>query len=494
MATPKILGIETEFGIMQRSAADWDPVSASSLIVQSYAERPVAWNFDDEHPDRDARGRGAREGYAPLVETSMLNTVLTNGARFYVDHAHPEYSSPEVRGPLEAVLYDRAGEEVAVRAMERANSRLPEGDEVILHKNNADGKGNSYGCHENYLIARAISFDDVIDMLVPWFVSRQLFAGAGKVGAENGRPGVPFQISQRADFFEAVVGIETTLKRPIVNTRDEPHADPKEWRRLHVIVGDANLCETATWLKMGLTALLLSALEDGFAEPPVRLARPITAMWEVSHDPTCRTVLETQGGQTISALDLQWEFLALIDSYVERCGGQTVADTKEVTGLVDTWERVLSGLEHNHDSLVGVVDWITKQHLIESFASRDDLAGDDPKLALIDLQYHDLRPDRSLFRRLKAAGRVEVLVDPADVAAAVYAPPESTRAYFRGTCLSRWPNDVRAASWDSLVFDTGGASLQRVATMDPLKGTRDLVGHIFDSVSTAGDLLERLAR
>ncbi|MCB0973449.1 MAG: proteasome accessory factor PafA2 [Actinobacteria bacterium] len=494
MAAPKILGLETEFGIVQRGTSDWDPVAASSLVVRSYTDRAVAWNFDDEHPERDARGRAERDGYAPMVETAMLNTVLTNGARLYVDHAHPEYSSPEVRTPREAVLFDRAGEEIAIQAMRRASARLPEGEEVILHKNNADGKGNSYGCHENYLIARQISFDDVIAMLVPWFVSRQIFAGAGKVGAENGRPDVPFQLSQRADFFEAVVGIETTLKRPIVNTRDEPHADPKHWRRLHVIVGDANLCETATWLKVGLTALVLAALEDGFTEPPIRLAHPVRSMWQVSHDSTCRALLESEGGTTISALDLQWEFLALVDRYVEATGGLAVTDEKECAGLLDTWERVLNGLEHDPDSLVGVVDWITKGHLIESFASRDGLADDDPKLALIDLQYHDLRPDRSLFQRLKSAGRVDVLLDPSDVATALYAPPESTRAYFRGTCLSRWPDEVRAASWDSLVFDVGGASLQRVATMDPLKGTRDLVGDIFDSVTTAGDLLARLAR
>ena len=212
----------------------------------------------------------ARTPCRPVVETHLANTVLTNGARFYVDHAHPEYSSPECPDPLELVRYDKAGEEILRRAMAAPRALMPDNPPVVVYKNNSDGKGNSYGCHENYLMDRAVPFSKVVSGVVPHFVTRQIYAGAGKVGTETSALDareVPFQISQRAEFFEEVVGLETTLKRPIVNTRDEPHADPRRFRRLHVIVGDANLSEVAIFLKSGTTALVLGMLEDEVTRP-----------------------------------------------------------------------------------------------------------------------------------------------------------------------------------------------------------------------------------
>ncbi|MEM1332106.1 MAG: proteasome accessory factor PafA2 family protein, partial [Actinomycetota bacterium] len=270
MSLPKVCGIETEYGILVRGA-DNNPVSASSLLINAYvsslnrARGRIGWDFEDEQPTNDARGFSLDDAFAPEVETTLVNAVLTNGARFYVDHAHPEISIPEVRTAREAVVWDRAADEIIRAAMVAARGVLADGADVVVHKNNSDGKGNSYGCHENYLVSRETPFGRLSQQITPHFVTRQIFCGAGKVGCElPGRPDddVPYQLSQRADFFEEEVGLETTLKRPIVNTRDEPHADPQEYRRLHVIVGDANMSEIATYLKVGTTSIVLSMIED----------------------------------------------------------------------------------------------------------------------------------------------------------------------------------------------------------------------------------------
>ncbi len=289
MAIAKVCGIETEYAVVLRGAPDPNPVLASSMLINGYVEgHRIGWDFEDESPGRDARGF-AREGASPPeVETHLVNTVLTNGARYYVDHAHPEYSTPECSNALELVGADKAGERILARSMHAAGRLIGPGQEIVVYKNNSDGKGNSYGTHENYLVDRAVPFASLVRHLLPWFVTRQVFTGAGKVGAENGAAAVDYQISQRADFFEEEVGLETTLKRPIVNTRDEPHADPQKYRRLHVIVGDANLCEVATFLKVGTTAIVLAMIEDEYFEKDLSVVGPVAAMRVVSHDPTCR--------------------------------------------------------------------------------------------------------------------------------------------------------------------------------------------------------------
>ncbi|HEV8207622.1 MAG TPA: proteasome accessory factor PafA2 family protein, partial [Acidimicrobiia bacterium] len=276
MAVPKVCGIETEYGVVLRGASDANPVLASSMLINAYVEhRKVGWDFEDESPGRDARGF-AREGAAPPeIETHLVNTVLTNGARYYVDHAHPEYSTPECADVLELVCADKSGERILARSMQAARRLLGSDQEIVVYKNNTDGKGNSYGTHENYLVDRSVPFATLVRHLLPWFVTRQVFTGAGKVGGENGTGHTGYQLSQRADFFEEEVGLETTLKRPIVNTRDEPHADPQKYRRLHVIVGDANLCEVATFLKVGTTALVLAMVEDDFIDKDYSIVSPV---------------------------------------------------------------------------------------------------------------------------------------------------------------------------------------------------------------------------
>src|SRR3989475_4555180 len=278
MAIRKVCGIETEYGIILRGAGESNPVTASSVLINAYvarAQRKVGWDFEDESPGRDARGFAREGSMAPEVETHLVNAVLTNGARYYVDHAHPEFSTPECADALECVRYDKAGERILARSMEAAAALLPAGQDVVVYKNNSDRKGNSYGTHENYLMDRAVPFGRIVQHVMPFFVTRQIFTGAGKVGTEAA-PGfaVPFQLTQRADFFEEEVGLETTLKRPIVNTRDEPHCDPQKYRRLHVIVGDANLCEVATFLKLGTTAVVPSMIEDEFIDQDLSLASP----------------------------------------------------------------------------------------------------------------------------------------------------------------------------------------------------------------------------
>jgi proteasome accessory factor A len=499
VAVPKVCGTETEYGVVLRGVADPNPVLASSVLINSYVEqRKVGWDFEDESPGRDARGYGREGAQPPEIETHLVNTVLTNGARYYVDHAHPEYSTPECANALELVLADKAGERVLARSMQAASRILEPGQSIVVYKNNSDGKGNSYGCHENYLVDRALPFSALVRHLLPWFVTRQVFTGAGKVGSENGAAPVDYQISQRADFFEEEVGLETTLKRPIVNTRDEPHADPQLYRRLHVIAGDANLCEVATFLKIGTTAIVLAMIEDDFldsagARKDWSLAGSVAAMRVVSHDPTCRATIELADGASMTGVELQWEFLRLAQKYadetgLEACGGETVGGD-----VLARWELVLGALERDPLSLEGQLDWVTKFALLDAYAARDGLAWDDPKLALLDLQYHDVRPQRSLYERLVRAGKVERLVEEPDVLAAINDPPGSTRAYFRGTCLARWPDAVVAANWDSLILDIGGDPLKRIPMMEPLRGTKAHVGPLFASVDTPGELVARLA-
>src|SRR5665213_1796062 len=256
MAIAKVVGIETEYGIHVVSP-DGNPTTGASMLINSYVQEMagrIGWDFEDESPGQDARGFVRDGGLAPEVEMHLVNTVLTNGARYYVDHAHPEYSTPECSTVVELLAADRAGELILQRSMAAVRRFLNSGEQIIVYKNNSDGKGNSYGCHENYLVDRNVPFAALVRNLIPWFVTRQVFTGAGKVGSENSADACDYQISQRSDFFDGEVGLETTLKRPIINTRDEPHADPQKYRRLHVIIGDANMSELSTYLKVGTTS------------------------------------------------------------------------------------------------------------------------------------------------------------------------------------------------------------------------------------------------
>jgi proteasome accessory factor PafA2 len=495
VSIPKVLGIETEYGIL--GGPDLDPIVSSSIIVNAYAQRArtrINWDFEGETPELDARGLPGLSAFAPVVETHLANTVLTNGARLYVDHAHPEFSSPECRTPLEATLYDCAGEEVMRRALVAANENLETHQAIALYKNNSDGKGNSYGCHENYLVSRDVEFGHIVRAMVPHFVSRQIVVGAGKVGAETEpalAAGVDFQLSQRSEFFEEIVGLETTLKRPIINTRDEPHADAERFRRLHVIIGDANMSQVATLVKLGATAILLAALEDlGVDAFPSAPRHPVQAVRAFSLDPTLATAVPCDDDKERTAWDLQDQLWHLANRYVERAGAECVAPSEQVATVLAQWRSMLDGVRDDVDAVADRVDWVAKLRVVNGYRERYDLAPGDARLRVIDLQYHDLRAERSLSQRV---GLVR-LFDSEQVREAVHNPPDSTRAYFRGQCVARYPEQIVAANWDCVVFDLGTGPLQRVPMMDPLRGTAALTQHLLERCVTADDLLDALDR
>ena len=502
MSVRRIMGIETEYGISVPGNPGANAMVTSTQVVNAYSTASAArarrarWDFEEENPLRDARGFDlAREAADPTQLTDedlgLANVILTNGARLYVDHAHPEYSAPEVTNPLDAVLWDKAGERVMAEAAARAGS-TPGIDPIQLYKNNTDNKGASYGCHENYLMRRATPFGDIVRHLIPFFVSRQVVAGAGKVGIGADGQGVGYQISQRADFFEVEVGLETTLKRPIVNTRDEPHADPDKYRRLHVIIGDANLSEISTYLKMGTTALVLSMIEDGFIGVDLSLETPVADLRAVSHDPTLTHRVKLRDGRRMTALELQGEYLDQARKYVEdRFGTDVDPDTADV---LDRWESVLARLGDDPMDLAGELDWVAKLKVLEGYRSRDGLDWSHPRLQMVDLQYSDVRPDKGIYNRLVARGRIRRLLEEPGVRRAVTEPPEDTRAYFRGRCLDKYADSVTAASWDSVIFDLPGYdSLQRVPTLEPHRGTKEHVGGLLDASPTAADLVAALS-
>jgi proteasome accessory factor PafA2 len=503
VAIRKVLGIETEYGIILRGA-DSNPITVSSLLINAYVNSlarraqaaesgggKVGWDFEDESPGRDARGFAREGAMAPEVETHLVNAVLTNGARYYVDHAHPEYSTPECSDALEIVRWDKAGERILARSIEAASEILPHGQEIVVYKNNSDRKGNSYGCHENYLMDRAVPFARIVAQVTPHFVSRQIYTGAGKVGTESsGIPAerVPFQLTQRAEFFEEEVGLETTLKRPLVNTRDEPHSDSQKYRRLHVIVGDANLAEVSTFLKVGVTALVLAMIEDDeLSGLDLALAAPVQAHRAVSYDLTLAQPLELADGRRMTALEMQWELLDRGRKYAESRGLEAVG-AEVGRDLLDRWEAVLHALETDHMSLANQLDWVAKYQMVEGYRDRHHLSWTDHKLAALDLQYHDVRPGRSLYEKCG----LERLLSEESVVSAITEPPTTTRAYFRGRCLQKWGSSIAASNWDSLVFDLGTDPLRRVPMMEPLRGTAAHVDRLLQECETPSELLEAL--
>ncbi|GAA4928362.1 depupylase/deamidase Dop [Streptomonospora halophila] len=501
MSVQRIMGIETEYGISVPGNPGANAMVTSTQVVNAYLAasaaraRKARWDFEEENPLRDARGFDlAREVADPTQLTDedlgLANVILTNGARLYVDHAHPEYSAPEVTNPRDAVLWDKAGERVMADACRRA-STIPGVEPIQLYKNNTDNKGASYGCHENYLMRRSTPFGDIVRHLIPFFVSRQVVCGAGRVGIGADGRDSGFQISQRADFFEVEVGLETTLKRPIINTRDEPHADPDKYRRLHVIVGDANMSEISTYLKLGTTALVLSMVEDGFLNVDLSLETPVADLRAFSHDPGLTHAARLRDGRRMTAVELQREYLELARKYVQdRFGTDVDADTSDI---LDRWESTLDRLAGDPMQLSEELDWVAKLKLLESYRTRDGIDWGHHRLQLVDLQYSDVRPDKGLYNRLAARGRMRRLLPEDAVERAVTEPPEDTRAYFRGRCLAKYADSVAAASWDSVIFDLPGRdSLQRVPTLEPLRGTREHVGDLLDRSATAADLVSVL--
>src|SRR6516162_7324243 len=501
MSVLRVMGTETEYGISVPGQPGANAMVTSSQVVNAYQAatsartRRARWDFEEENPLRDARGfdltrEAADSSQLTDEDLGLANVILTNGARLYVDHAHPEYSTPECTNPLAAVIWDKAGERVMAEAALKA-AMVPGASPIQLYKNNTDNKGASYGCHENYLMRRATPFADIVRNLTPFFVSRQVVCGAGRVGQGADGRNEGFQISQRADFFEVEVGLETTLKRPIINTRDEPHADPEKYRRLHVIIGDANMSEISSYLKLGTTALVLAMIEDRFLGSDLALETPVAELRAISHDPSLKHLVTLRDGRKMTAVQLQAEYLERARKYTEDKFG---ADVDEMTAnVLDRWESVLTRLAEDPMQAAGELDWVAKLELLEGYRNRDGLGWNHPRLQLVDLQYSDVRPERGLYNRLAARGRMVRLTDDAAVDRAIENPPEDTRAYFRGRCLRQYPDSVAAASWASVIFDIPGReSLQRVPTLEPLRGTRAHVGELLDRCRSAAELVAAL--
>jgi proteasome accessory factor PafA2 len=495
------MGLETEYGVTQPGDPAANAMVMSGQVVHAYAQPlghrvgKARWDYEDEAPLRDARGFEINRDLADpsqLTDTedpTLANVILTNGARLYVDHAHPEYSSPEVTTPRDIVRWDKAGERIMLAAVRRL-ADSPGLAPLNLYKNNTDGKGASYGTHENYLMRRSTPFADIARHLTPFFVTRQVFSGAGRVGIGQDSQTDGFQISQRSDFFEVEVGLETTLKRPIINTRDEPHAAADRYRRLHVIIGDATLCEVATMLKVGTTSLVLGMIEDRALTRDFSLEKPVPTLHAVSHDPTLKTLVRLRDGTTMTAVEMQMAYLEQAQAYVES-RGEMDEETREV---LERWASVLTRLERDPMECASELDWVAKLQLLQGFRDREQLAWDSPRLGLIDIQWSDIRPERGLYYRLAERGRVERLLTDAEIDRAVEDPPEDTRAYFRGRCLAQFGDSVAAASWDSVIFDIPGHdSLQRVPMLEPLRGTRATVGALMDRCETVEQLLDALA-
>jgi proteasome accessory factor PafA2 len=460
----RLFGIETEYGLLVEGKDAHDLMEESRLLVRAYAGAHAGpWDYRSEDPRRDMRGfrvdrlneNPADAAYEkpgpPLsIEEQRSDRVLTNGARFYNDHGHPEYATPECTLLRELVAHDRAGERIAL-ACAQARAEAHEANRLALFKNNTDFHGMSYGCHESYLLRRDVPFESVYAALMPFFVTRPIFAGAGKVGVETNGPfgrECLFQISQRADFFTEEASVDTLYRRPILNTRDEPHAEARDYRRLHVICGDANMSEWATAVKVGTTSLVLSLLEAGW-RPMFRVRRPVDAIKQVSRDPSLRWLVEMEDGRTIRATDVQRIYCAEAASLMR--GASPDADW-----TLEEWQRILDDLEREPLAADDRLDWVAKRRMLETFIEAEGAWWEDPALRSLDLEYHNIDPETGLYHALEQGGQMRRIVTDEQIALAVASPPATTRASLRGECVRRFAGNVRRIGWNRILLEEAG--------------------------------------
>ncbi len=453
-----LLGIETEYGIVREDLENSDPVEESMKLLQACRRKSVfrKWAYSQENSHLDMRGFKvgslaqdeeedafcAEDRKRPYSYLDMkCDRVLANGARFYNDHTHPEYSTPECRSVLSLVAHDVAGEQIVAECVALRNREL-QGNPLQVFKNNTDYSGHSYGTHDNYLIARETPFEDVVKGLTPFLVTRQLYAGAGKVGSENAgaKNFRGLQLAQRSDFIETLLSIETMTKRPLINTRDEPHAVSSQFRRLHLILGDANMSAYATALKVGTTSVVLDLIAGGEKFPDLTLADPVADVLRVSLDKT--TVLQREKGGTITALEIQ-------EAYLE------AAQKAEGDWIADEWKRTLNDLKHNPEKLSDRIDWAIKEKLFTEFMQSEGIGWEDPWLKSLDLEYHNLDPERGLYRGLQKEGAVYSLLSEKEIACAVDSPPEGTRAQIRGQSVAQDAENIKSIHWTGIEFVNG---------------------------------------
>ncbi len=455
-----LFGIETEYGIAVEGKGASDLVAESRAVVRAYRGKIACpWYYRGEDPRNDMRGFHVDKlsqdpndaqfdapDQKPLpVEEERADRVLVNGARLYNDHGHPEYSTPECASLLDLVTHDKAGERIV---LDCARAREMEGGvgQVQIFKNNTDFHGSSYGTHENYLIARETPFAALLSGLLPFFATRILYAGAGKMGIEpNGDKGA-YQISQRADFFTEEASVDTLHRRPLVNTRDEPHADPRLWRRLHVICGDANMSEYATALKIGTTYLVTSLLTEGW-QPPVRLKNPAHAIKDISRDPSYRWLVEIEGGKTMPAIDVQRLYLS------EACA-RLAGRGADTDWTLAQWERTLDGLERDPLALGDRLDWVAKRSLLADYVEAEGVKWNDETLPSFDLAYSNIDPDEGLYYALEQSGEMLRLTSDEAIDAARTQAPANTRAALRGALVARFSENIGVLGWSRVVLRT----------------------------------------
>lgn len=458
----RLMGIETEYGLaVEGVGADGMGVESLALVRAYEGPSVDRWDYGPESPRRDLRGFVARALHHDPNDAQFSrpgdragsgaedhgDRVLVNGARLYNDHGHPEYCTPECRSLADLVAHDRAGEMVVLKAARRRSTQS--GRRIDLYKNNTDYHGASYGCHESYLMRRSVEPDALIDGLAGFLATRQLFAGAGKVGLEDGgrqKPG--FQLSQRADFITVAASVDTLHRRPLVNTRDEPHTTPEEYRRLHVIVGDANRSEWATAIKAGTTSLVLALLEAGWRAFPMLRDAPAA----------CRAVSRSECGSARLALaDGHTELAAGIQRrYLEAAEAHFGGSCEQVDWVLGEWNRVLDDLAQGSWAVSDRVDWAAKRLLLGSLQEVDGAAPDHGLLQSLDLTYHNVDPDEGLSQALEASDGLVRLVTDHDVADAIAHPPADTRAALRGRCVARFGPVIRSISWSGVTFESGG--------------------------------------
>jgi len=459
-----LLGMETEYGIIREDLESSDPVEESMQLLKACQHKSVfgKWAYSQENSHLDMRGFKvgslaqdeeedafcAEDRKRPYSYLDMkCDRVLTNGARFYNDHTHPEYSTPECRSVLSLVAHDVAGERIVAECVALRNQEL-QGKPLQVFKNNTDYSGHSYGTHDNYLIPRETPFEDLVKGLVPFLVTRQLYAGAGKVGSENAatQKFQGLQLAQRSDFIETVLSIETMTNRPLINTRDEPHAVSSRYRRLHLILGDANMSAYATALKVGSTSLVLSLIAGGEKFSDLELADPVSDVLKVSLDRTA--VLHRKNGGTITALEIQ-------EAYLEKVEKVFAEKDHEQDWILAEWKKTLDELRHSPEKLSDRIDWAIKEKLFTEFMQSEGLGWDDPLLKSLDLEYHNLDPDRGLYRGLQQEGDVYSLLSEEEIAGAVESPPVGTRAQIRGQAVAQGAQNIKSIHWTGVEFANG---------------------------------------
>lgn len=405
------------------------------------------------------------------------NVFLENGARLYLDvGSHPEYATPECDSIMDLIAHDKAGERILEALLAAAEVRLHEegiSGDVYLFKNNTDSAGNSYGCHENYLVARQGEFARIADVLIPFFVTRQIYCGAGKV--LHGPRGAQFCISQRAEHIWEGVSSATTRSRPIINTRDEPHADAERFRRLHVIVGDSNMSEFTTYLKVGVTDLVVRMVEENTVMRDLTLENPIRAIREISHDITCKRKVRLATGRELSAIDIQSEYYERASRFIERRDGDPVA-----LKILTEWGSALDALRQGRpDLLVGKVDWAAKHRLVEQYRNRHGIPLSHPRIALMDLAYHDVNRDRGLYYLLERRGLMERVVPDKQIQRAMREPPQTTRARLRGEFIRQAKQRRRDYTVDWVHLKLNDQAQRTVLCKDPFRSVDERVEQLI---------------